>query len=208
MFGKIKVIAFASVLVLVGLILSCSEDTNYDQRTVVYVSNVNEGEPFMCDVLNQGDSLWNETRTAYKIDDDFVVEDYILVEFHNKPYSSIIDPESGSLGDFLVTGYDVEFLPFGGDPVPVPPFSGAMSLLVPAGELVQGAILLVPYGAKNVDPLNALKYDPMAREIMTTAHLTFHGHEIQSSSEVNFEAWITVNFADPLLTTDQQNKQN
>jgi hypothetical protein len=205
MFGKIKVAALLSALLLGALVLSCSEDSNYDQRAVLYVSSINEGKPFLSDVLNQGDSLWNRTRSAYKTDDDFITEDRVQVVFHNKPYNKIVDPSQGALGNFLVTGYDVEFIPLGGAPVPVQPFSGRMSTLVPANEEVTAEILLVPYGAKVVDPLFSLEYNPNV-EIMTHARIIFHGEEVQTNRKTDFEAMVTVNFADPLTTKNQQNQ--
>ena len=203
MFGKIKVAALLSALVLGALILSCSEDSNYDQRTVVYVSSINENKPFLCDVLNQGDSLYMpHSTTVYKTDDDYVTEDRIQIVFHSKPYNEIIDPSTGALGSFLVTGYDVEFLPQGGDPVPVPPFSGKTSVLVPANEEIAAEILLVPYAAKQVSPLMELMYHP--NEIMSIARIKFYGHEVQANKEITFEAMISVNFADPLTTKNNQ----
>jgi hypothetical protein len=200
---RIKVAALFSALVLGAFIVSCSEDSNYDQRTVVFVSSINENAPFLSDVLNQGDSLYMpHSTTVYKTDDDYIQEDRIAVVFHNKPYNGIIDPSTGALGSFLVTGYDVEFLPLGSDPVPVPPFSGKTSVLVPANEEVTAEILLVPYAAKQVSPLQPLQYHP--GEIMSHARFTFHGHEIQANKEITFEAMVTVNFADPLTTKDNQ----
>jgi hypothetical protein len=204
MFGKIKVAALLSALVLGALIVSCSEDSNYDQRTVVYVSSINENKPFLCDVLNQGDSLYiSRSTTIYKITDDYITEDRIQIVFHNKPYNGIIDPSTGALGSFLVTGYDVEFIPRAGDPVPVPAFSGKTSVLVPANEEVAAEILLVPYAAKQDSVLARLMYQP--GEIMSNAHLKFYGHEVQANKEITFEAMITVNFADPLTTKNNQN---
>ncbi len=207
MFGKIKLAALVSALVLGAIILSCSEDSNYDQRTVVYVSSINENMPFLCDVLNQGDSLYMpQSTTVYKEDDDYVTEDRIQVVFHNKPYNGIVNPENGALGDFLVTGYDVEFISTGGSLTPVASFSGTTSILVPADDDAMGYILLVPFSAKNLDPLNLLKYSPS--EIMAQAHITFHGHEVQTDVNVDFETMILVSFADPLTTTGQQNQGN
>lgn len=202
MFKPIHLIAFASALIAAALLMSCTDETNYDQRTVVYVASMNDDAPFLCDVLNQGDSLYERDGVTYKTDDDYISEDHIKVVFHNKPYNGILDPENGSLGDFLVTDYDVAFTPLGSDPVPVPAFSGKTSILVPAGELVEGYILLVPFGAKNVDPLSGIMYT--ATEIMTIATVTFRGHEIMTDREVSFGSGITVNFADPLLTRSQQ----
>ena len=200
MLGKRKVVVLAFALLLVTVILSCSEDSNYDQRTVVYVGGINGDRPFLCDVLSQGDSLYEEDLVTYKTSDDFITEDQIEVVFYNKPYSTVIEPGTGSLGDFLVTGYDVEFIPLGGGSTPVAAFSGSTSILVPQSESVAGTILLVPFSAKNLDPLDSMKYSPL--EIMARAHFTFHGHYIQTDTMVEIEANLTVNFADPLTTTN------
>jgi hypothetical protein len=202
MFKPIHLIAFVSALILVALFVGCTDETNYDQRTVVYVASMNDDAPFLCDVLNQGDSLYERDGATYKTDDDYITEDFIKVVFHNKPYNNVIEPNVSALGDFLVTDYDVSFVPYGSAPVPVPPFSGRTSILVPAGELVAGYILLVPFGAKNIDPLLGIMYTPT--EIMTVANITFRGHEIQTNREVTFGTGLTVNFADPLTTRSQQ----
>ncbi len=202
MFGKSKVVVLAFALLLVAVILSCSEDSNYDQRTVVYVGGLNEDSPYLCDVLSQGDSLYEEDMITYKTSDDFITEDRVQVVFYNKPYSTVVEPGTGSLGDFLVTGYDVEFIASGGGSAPVAAFSGSTSILVPESESVTGSILLVPFASKNIDPLDSMKYSPL--EIMATAHFTFRGHYLQTSTEVEFEANLTVNFADPLTTTNSQ----
>ena len=205
---KVKVFAFASALVLVTIIMSCSEDSNYDQRTVVYVSSISNDRPFICDVLCQGDSIFYGDGVTPKRDDDFITEDYLPVVFTNKPYNSIVDPANGALGQFLVTGYDVEFIPYGGAAVPVPPFSGTTSILVPSGESVEAYILIVPFAAKSLQPLAGLMYQIDDTEIMARAHITFHGEEIQAGTKVDFEANVTVNFADPLLTKTDQEKLN
>lgn len=202
MFGKSKVVVLAFALLLVAVILGCSEDSNYDQRTVVYVGGINGDSPFLCDVLSQGDSLYQDDLITYKTSDDFITEDRVEVVFYNKAYSTVVEPGTGSLGDFLVTGYDVEFIPLDGGSTPVAAFTGSTSILVPESESVTGTILLVPFAAKNVDPLDSMKYSPL--EIMARAHFTFHGHYLQTSTLVEFEANLTVNFADPLTTTNSK----
>jgi len=206
MFGKSKVVMLAFALLLLAVILSCSEDSNYDQRTVVYVGGINADAPFLCDILHQGDSIYLEDMRTFKRSDDFITEDWVEVLFYNKPYSAVLEPGEGSLGDFLVTGYDVEFFTYGGAPNPVPAFSGSTSILVPASESVTGSILLVPFYAKNTVPLDTMKYTNY--EIMARAHLTFHGHYVQTTTQVEFEADLSVNFADPLLSTKDEAKQN
>ncbi len=203
---NVKALVFAAALAILAVVLSCSEDSNYDQRTVVYVSSISHDKPFMVDVLCQGDSIYMKDGVTFKTSDDFIMEDNMSVTFTNKPYNGIVDPNNGSLGQFLVTGYDVTFFPYGGASVPVPPFTGTTSILVPAGESVEAFILICPFAAKNVAPLLGIQYSPT--EIMTRAHIVFHGEEIQSGTKFDFEANATVNFADPLLTKADQQKLN
>ncbi len=198
---KVKVAVLASALILGALALGCSEKSNFDQRTVVFVSSVNDDKPFLCDVLNQGDSLWNRTKTAYKTDDDFITEDFIKVVIHNKPNNSVIDPSSGALGNVLITKYDVSFTPLGGAAVPIQPFTGETSVLIPANEFVTMSILIAPFAAKQIQPLLGLQYS--RNEIMSIAHVVFHVQEVQTDRIFTFETSFTVDFADPLLTKNQ-----
>jgi hypothetical protein len=200
---KAKVALLASAVILGALAIGCSEKSNFDQRAVVFVSSVNGDKPFMCDVLNQGDSLYEHDRVTFKTSDDYVTEDVIAVVVHNKPYNSIIDPEKGALGNVLVTGYDVVFTPIGGSPVPVPPFSGRTSVLVPSGQDVTVSILICPFADKTIAPLVGLEYSP--NEILSFAHVVFHAEEVQTSRTFTFEADFTVNFADPLNSKDNKN---
>jgi hypothetical protein len=193
---KCTAFIFTTAMIIGALLIGCDEDSNYDQRTVVYVSNINEGFPYLSDVRNQGDSLWERDYSDYKRDDDYWEEDWIIVEFHNRPYSGIVDPNNGSLGDFLLTSYDIAFITMDGSATPVPPFTGETSILVPANSRVEGAILLVPVYTKLMPPLVNLEYT--ANEIMTNAHITFHGHEVQTDRDIEFSAGILVNFADIL----------
>jgi hypothetical protein len=55
------------------------------------------------------------------------------------------------------------------------------------------------------DPLFSLEYNPNV-EIMTHARIIFHGEEVQTNRKTDFEAMVTVNFADPLTTKNQQNQ--
>ncbi len=199
--ARTRWIMFSAGVLLALIFLSCSEDTPYDQRTVMIISSINDGSPFFSDVLNQGDSLYEKDGVTFKTNDDYVVEDYLKVTFYNKPYSSILDVDGGSLGDFLVTGYDVEFTRTDGGTTPVPPFSGETSVLVPANSVVEANILLVPFYLKNQSPLVELRYSP--NEIMAYAHITFYGHEVQTDRNISFETGISVSFGDKLQINGQ-----
>lgn len=185
-----------SALAIGALLVGCDEDSNYDQRTVVYVASINDNAPYMCDILNQGDSVYLEDGATPKVEDDYIEEDYIKVAIYNKPYSALTSVCGSSLGDFLVTDYDVSFSRLDGAASPVPPFSGETSILVPSGSIVEGMVLLVPFWVKTTSPLVDLQYS--ANEIMTFAHIRLSGHEVQTDRTVTFETGVTVNFADPL----------
>jgi len=184
-------------LMIVAVFSAGCDDTNYDSRTVVYVSNVNDGMPFMSDVLQQGDSLYYTDTFILKIEDDYIEEDWIKVEIHNRPYNGFVEPEF-SLGDYLLTDYEVSFVRSDGvaSPLPVSAFRGETSILVPANSKVEAYIVLVPFNAKTVAPLVGMQYTNL--EIYSNAQVVFRGHEVQTDREVEFSCGIHVNFADPL----------
>ncbi len=195
---KMSLVAAVMLIVGAAVMAGCdSKPDNYTTRTIIYVSYMNDGMPYLCDVLNQGDSLYYEDTFILKLEDDFITEDRVKVTFHNRPYNGIIEP-CLSLGDFLVTGYTVEFVPTAGGPLPAPSFTGNTSVLVPANEMVEFWIVLVPFDAKTVDPLLSMQYTN--QEIYTNARITFRGHEVQTTREIGFDAGLHVNFGDPLIT--------
>ena len=198
---KCTTLAVVALMAMGVLAAGCDLDNNYDERTVVYVSNINEGYPFLADVINQGDSLYYDETFIYKTEDDYIVEDWVKVQFHNRPNNSVVDIESSVLGDFLVTEYTVEFTRMDGSTATlVAPFTGQMSLLVPANSQVEAVILLVPYGAKISGELLAMHYT--ATEVYTNANITFTGHEVQTDREFHFSAGLMVNFVDFLGDED------
>ena len=194
---KLTAIALISLVAVWFLAMGCDEDSNYDSRTVVYVSGINDNAPYLSDVLNQGDSIYDQNGTTAVTNDDFVQEDWIKVQFYNKPYNGIVGACGSNLGDFLVTDYTVEFVDLAGGVAPVVPFTGQTSILVPCNSIVEGHILLVPIYAKLISPLIDMQYT--ALEIMTVANITFSGHEVQTDRTVEFSCGVTVNFADPLI---------
>ena len=101
---KLTAFVLISLVAVWFLAMGCDEDSNYDSRTVVYVSSVNANAPYMSDVLNQGDSVRTETGTGWVTNDDFVEEDWISVVIYNKPYNGLLNPSShravGSCTDY------------------------------------------------------------------------------------------------------------
>ncbi|RPJ57457.1 MAG: hypothetical protein EHM12_09140 [Dehalococcoidia bacterium] len=204
---KYMTVAIAALMAMGVLAAGCDLDNNYDERTVVYVSNINDGYPFISDVINQGDSLYYTDTNIFKTEDDYIVEDWVKVQFHNRPYNGVVDIGTGVLGDFLVTGYTVEFTRMDGNAgTLVQEFTGQMSLLVPANSQVEAVILLVPYLSKNTGELETMHYswtNPLAsQEIFTNATITFTGHEVQTDRDIEFSAGLMVNFVDFLGEDD------
>jgi hypothetical protein len=200
---KMSVVTAAIFFVGAAVFIGCDgKPDNYNSRTVVYVSNINDGLPYLCDVLNQGDSLYYEDTFVYKLEDDYITEDRVKITIHNRPYNGLIEPLL-SLGDFLLTGYSVEFTPTDGSGiVPVTSFTGQTSVLVPSDQEVEAYIVLVPFNNKTIDPLLSMQYTN--QEIYTNARIVFTGHEVQTDREITFEAGLHVNFADPLLTKNNK----
>jgi len=195
---KMSLVAVVMIMVFAAVMVGCdNKPDNYTTRTIVYVSYINDGMPYLCDVLEQGDSLYYEETFTLKLEDDFIKEDRVKVVIANRPYNGLIEPAL-SLGDFLVTSYTVEYVTTDGSPTPLPPFTGNTSVLIPADEMVEAWIVLVPFDAKTVDPLVSMQYTN--QEIYSNANITFRGHEVQTDREIVFRASLHVNFADPLIT--------
>jgi hypothetical protein len=197
---KLTAITLISIVAVWFLVMGCDEDSNMDARTVIYVSSINDNAPYLSDVLNQGDSIFDRTGTIAITHDDYPEEDWIKVQIYNKPYNNIVGTTASNLGDFLVTGYTVEFADLAGGASPVAPFTGSTSILVPSNTMVEGYILLVPIYSKQIPPLVDMRYT--ALEIMTIATITFTGYEVQTDRSLSFSCNMTVNFADPLETEE------
>lgn len=199
---KMSLVAAVMLIVGTAVMVGCdNKPDNFSTRTIVYVSYMNDGMPYFCDVLEQGDSLYYEDTSVLKLEDDYIREDRVKVVFHNRPYSGLIEPNL-SLGDFLVQSYTVEFASTDGNPTPLTAFTGNTSVLIPANEMVEAWIVLVPFDAKTVDPLVSMTYSNL--EIYSNATITFKGVEVQTSREIKFEAGLHVNFADPLITKNNK----
>lgn len=197
-----KLTAFAVMIGIFAVFVASCENEQEENRAVVIVSSINENAPFFSDVLEQGDTVY-VAGLPYTVD-DFISEDYVLVTFYNRPYNNFTTTGPGlPLSDFLITRYRVDWRRTdGGDPAELVPIDGATSVQVPSNTLVEAAILLVPFQAKNNPFLSALQYSP--GEIMAIAHITFWGHEVGTNREWSFEAEVSVNFGDWIIETDKK----
>ena len=201
-----KLILFVLVVGVFSAFVASCQNESEENRAVVTIASINGNIPFFSDVIEQGDTLYFPAYPTPYLADDFVREDFVVVGFYNRPYNNFTTTGVGKpLSDFLVTRYLVEYRRADGGPADeVPPtFEGATSVLVPSNSLVEAAVLLCPYEAKNTSPLWDISYlgALWPDEILTIATITFWGHEVGTNREWSFQASLTVNFADPVVET-------
>jgi len=189
---RIRLLVFvAAMAVAVAIQVSCDNEPEQN-RSVVSVASLNENAPLFSDVLDNGDSLTSPT-------DDAIYPDVIPVIFYNRPYNALATTAPGEpFGDFLITRYTVDWVRTDGGSPALPPLDMGVSIQVPTGEFVEGAIVLVTHGNKSGSPLVELQ---LGGQISMNAHIVFYGHEIGTERETEIEATLGVLFAD-LLTTE------
>lgn len=197
------VIFLAALSIVVAILVGCNSGDE-DTRSVVTVASINDNQPFFSDVLAQGDSVYDKSGVPITRD-DYVVEDRVLVGFYNRPYNPFGTTAPGEpYGDFIVTSYRVEWERVdGGTEVPNT-YVGGTSIVLPSGEITEGAILLVPFYEKNRPYLQELNYlgPRVGEEVLCIAHITFWGHEVGvPDREMSFKADLSVSFGDIVVRT-------
>lgn len=204
---KRKFTLFALVLGILGVLIASCQNEPEENRAVVIVPSINENAPFFSDVLDQGDTLY-VAGDPYTID-DFIREDFVPVSFYNRPYNAFTTTGPGEpLSDFLVTRYRVEWRRTDGGPADeVPPtYDGATSVMVPSNSIVTASVLLVPAEVKNMDFMRLINYlNPgFPDEYLMIARFTFWGHEVGTNREWSFNAELSVDFADPVVESEDE----
>ncbi|NIM19461.1 MAG: hypothetical protein GTO51_03665 [Candidatus Latescibacteria bacterium] len=204
---KSKLFSFMCVIGALAFLLVSCEDNPEGNRAVVTVASFNDNAPFFCDVLEQGDSLFDQAGNAV-LRDDFIAEDYLKVAFYNRPYNSfIVSPPGYPYGEYLITRYRVEWARVDGGVQVPPPYDGATSISIPSGELVEGYILLVPFMVKELPFIWTLRYvqaGGTGGEILCVANITFWGHEVGTDRETEVIGSLSVNFADWVIETKKK----
>jgi hypothetical protein len=190
-------------IVIAGVFLASCNNDSEQNRAVVTVASMNGNAPFFSDVLDQGDTLF--VGGVPYTPDDFLQEDFVEVIFQNQPYNTFVTTGPNlPLSDFMITRYRVEWQRVdGGSGVP-PTYNGATAITVPSGELGIGYIVLVPYEVKASPLMSSINYLGLnfPDEYLSIATLTFWGHEIGSDREWSFGSQLSVNFADPVVVSE------
>lgn len=175
---KKSMVSVAVLAIVLAISVACDNNKGEEQRSVVTVLSLNDGEPLISDV----------------VDGTSILPEVVPVEFFNRPYSGMIitDPEQPH-GEFVITRYRVTWTSPNGGPT-LPPYEGAISLSVTTGESAAGRVLLVTYTNKVNPPLSSLV--GTLTELQMTCNIIFYGHEAGTTREIPVEATIGVVFAD------------
>jgi hypothetical protein len=190
-----------------GLVAGC-DNTGEQQRSVVVVRQVNQGAPVIVDVLEQGDSLFQDDGITPITHDDFITQDWLVVEMQNVPYNPLVTTEPGlPHGDFVVTDYEIVWTRTDGGSEKLPTFRGNTSQVIPSGGDAVFAILLVTFDDKRLPVLNDLNYmSPVAAgdEIHMRADITFEGHEVGTERETEIKTTVSAAFVDLVVATSDK----
>ena len=195
--GK-KLMLFGAVTCAVAAALAGCNNDPESNRSVIFVQELNNNSTFLCDVLEQGDSVDNAQGIA-ATRDDYIPEDRIQVKFYNKPYSQVVTTAPGTPhGDFIITRYRVEWSRTDGGATALPVYEGGLTLSIPSGEEIEGYFTLVTYENKSTAPLADLCYlcPSAGQEVSMNATGTFYGHELGTDREPAGEALRAVHFPD------------
>jgi hypothetical protein len=172
-----KSLFLLSFIAVAGVGLASCDDNDFN-RSVITVASINENGPFFSDVIDSN---------------NVVHEDYVAVMIQNRPYNVFVTTGPDlPYSDFVVTRYRVEWRRVdGGVGVPAT-YEGATSMSIPSGDMVAGSILLVP-AIEKLTPLMTALYG--GGEYVMVAMITFWGHEGGVERETEFQASLTVTFA-------------
>ncbi|UCE01949.1 MAG: hypothetical protein JSW67_11870 [Candidatus Latescibacterota bacterium] len=184
----------SAILAGFALLLLVSCDTN-DPFVDVLVSNINEGNPLLADLIEIDD-----TKDPPEI---FIPEDVVLVEFWNKPrHDAVITQPETFLHDFHVKRYSVTWRRVDGGPssgagwdISDHDFEAATSAIIPINTKTGVGILLAPAGMKTAEPFFSALMN--FEEIQMIADIDFVGtRAITSDEEIHVLASLSVQFAD------------
>ena len=211
--GKRFLVVTFIISALFVISVGCDNDPE-QMRSVVTVSSLNANAPLLSDVLEQGDSTFDD-RGFPVMSDDYIAEDWIPVTFFNRPYNEVVTTAPGSPhGDFLITRYTVRWVRTDGGSPALPDFTAGLGVLVPMGETVEALIQLVTYENKTESYIFNLCYLPApppagygctdaGNEIFMTAFITFYGHELGTDRETSIEAMLGVAFVDVVVESER-----
>lgn len=177
-----QLLALFVVFAVVALMASgCSDESA--PRSVVTIDQINNGQILTSDVYNNGDDGIPGTE------DDFILEDQVLVVLRNRPLDAGLNIQgNGAFGAVVIQRYEVRF----SGEAAIPPLFGSTYCRVLSGTTSSTEIAVVPAAYKITDPLVSLL---SGGEIRLDAEITLIGEEEDSGDEVTVKATIPVHCA-------------
>lgn len=173
-------------LVAVALLaMAACDDAPESGRTVVSISNFNQGAPVQSDVV-----VDNGTDPAY------VAEDIVPATFVARPYNDLVTGTSHS--QVVIASYHIVWTRTDGGTGALPARDEASAIYITVGEDTDALIRLVTWGDKNNAVLSGLIGSP--NQVGMRADITFHGREVGTDEEVELQTSVSVNFSDAINT--------
>jgi hypothetical protein len=171
----------AIVAALTTLVLAACDDAPESGRTIVSVTSLNAGNPVQSDVV-----IDNGTDPAY------VTEDLIPVTFEARHYNDFITGTTHN--QVIFDSYHVDWTRTDGGTGSLPSRDEACSIFVIVGDESSASIRLVTWADKNGPVLSPLVASP--NQVGMRADITFTGHEVGTTEEIEVKTSASVNFAD------------
>ncbi|MCP4572023.1 MAG: hypothetical protein GY838_06675 [bacterium] len=191
-------IATAAVILAAGCVSGCStDDTSEWNRVVCEVEAVNGGAPLVAAyVVDGGDGIIGGAEP----DDSYTI-DFVTLAFTARPYSSstMTIPEGGAYSSFIVTGYNLTWVPGPNTPVGLDLTqynvrNAPFYVQVPINGDAESAVLV---GTRD---LKESVYDTFGgpwtfeRDFDAALQMEFIGHDSGSQHEVIVSTGLMVNF--------------
>jgi len=182
-----RFLAFSLIAGVGFALLAGCDDTPEQNRSVVTVASINCGVPGWSDMLT--DSMGR-------------ADTWTVAIMQNRPYSGLITTvPGGPYGDFLVTGYVINWTALNGGPV-LPSRMEPTGFSIPSGEFFGASIRLVSIPEKQ-SLAAALPGLDGSEAIMMQAEIIFMGHETGTERDVEVKTGLTVSFTNFYPDPDQ-----
>jgi hypothetical protein len=170
-----------ALLTVALLAMAACDDAPESGRTVVSITEFNQGAPVQSDVV-----VDNGTDPPY------VAEDLVPAVFTARPYSDLVTGTSHS--QVVIESYHIVWTRTDGGSGALATRDEASSIYITVGEDTDATIRLVTWGDKSGPVLSGLMGS--SNQIGMRADITFHGREVGTDEEMELQTSVSVNFSD------------
>jgi hypothetical protein len=180
-----KIIVLTALAVMAVGLSGCDNNLPQQNRSVVTVASVNEGEiTFTSDVY-----YYDGTAGG-------IFPDYVPVVFRNRPYNRMIITDDGeAYGSYQITRYTIEWESTDGSGTVLPNYTADIFVEIPTDEEAAANVMIVTWQDKATPPLSNI-VAPNFAQISMNAKITFYGHEAGTDRETAVNCNLGVIFID------------